>query len=185
LTSPLPATSIIKGKLMSVLVFSFYVFMLSVPIAVFLPMLGIIPWSLAGIFLLIELCFATLAASWGIFCSLQCVTVRRALGWSLGGVLFMLLGGALFGGFIASLEQTGVMSGTTDVRFWLESLSPLVLIDHARQAFQISGTAGLPAGRKVDPIWWQIVAPMLVCISLAFMLLWATARGFKSYIQSL
>jgi ABC-type transport system involved in multi-copper enzyme maturation permease subunit len=186
LTSPLPAKSIIQGKLMSVMVFSFYVFVLSVPIAVFLPMLGIIPWSLAGIFLLVELSFAALAASWGIFCSLQCITVRRALGWSLGGMLILLLGGPTFGGFVASLQQSRVLPVNMALRQWLESLSPLGLMELANKAISISGTAGLPVAQNTQTVeLWQIGTPMLVCIMLAAMLLWATARGFKSYIQSL
>jgi ABC-type transport system involved in multi-copper enzyme maturation permease subunit len=186
LTSPLPAKSIIQGKLMSVMVFSFYVFILSVPIAVFLPMLGIIPWSLAGLFLLVELIFAALAASWGIFCSLQCITVRRALGWSLGGMLILLLGGPAFGGFVASLQQSRVLPVDLALRQWLESLSPLGLMEIANRAFSISGTAGLPVAQNTGAVeWWQIGAPLLVCVALAALLLWATARGFKSYIQSL
>lgn len=86
LTTPLLPITIVSGKLMAVLVYTFYVFVMGAPLAVIFAAMGVIsPLEVAG-FLGFEIAAGALAAAFGIFCSMQGITVRRALGWALGGV---------------------------------------------------------------------------------------------------
>jgi ABC-type transport system involved in multi-copper enzyme maturation permease subunit len=190
LTAPIPSGSIVSGKMMSVMVFAFYVFMLGLPLTLFLPMLGIVPWSLALSFVAMQLAFGALCASWGIFCSMHCVTVRRALGWSLGGVLFLLLGGTLLTGFINALQSNGLIPfnpSTGMLRHFVQLSSPLSMLDETLKTISFNGTAGLRAGAGAMQYTsvWMVLWPLSILMLLAMTLLISTARSFKQYIQTL
>ncbi|HEX9998249.1 MAG TPA: ABC transporter permease, partial [Abditibacterium sp.] len=90
-TIPMPAQKIIGGKLAAVMLFTFYVQVLAIPLALLLAMTGLAPWSMALQFIVVETILGALAAAWGTYCSFHCGNVRSALSWSLGGVAVLLL----------------------------------------------------------------------------------------------
>lgn len=187
LSTPLPPMTIVGGKMLSVLVYSFYVFILGVPLTLFLPMLGIIPWSMAFAYIGIELIFAALAASWGIFCSMQGVTVRRALAWSMGGVLFTLLSSGLVGGLAGALLTSlgDAFSAFGWLRNAAEFLSPTRLIDLTLGRMTIAGTQGFGGQSAAMVTAPAALLTLLFFALLATLLLVATARSFKRYTQTL
>jgi ABC-type transport system involved in multi-copper enzyme maturation permease subunit len=95
LTTPLLPSEIVRGKMMAVMVYTFYVFVMGLPLALLLTALGMAPPLMALSFLVSEMVYGGFAAALGIFCSLHGVTVRRALGWSLGGVLGLVMSNML------------------------------------------------------------------------------------------
>jgi ABC-type transport system involved in multi-copper enzyme maturation permease subunit len=101
LTTPLLPSEIVRGKMMAVMVYTFYVFVMGLPLALLLPGLGLASPLMAVVFLLSELVYGGFAAALGLFCSLHGVTVRRALGWSLGGVLGLLMSNMLLSSILA------------------------------------------------------------------------------------
>ncbi len=90
---------------MAVMAYTSYVFLMALPLMLLLPMLGELPWGMTFLFLGLELAFGAFAAAWGLFCSIQCLTVRRALGWALGGILVLMLGGPLLNSVISGLAM--------------------------------------------------------------------------------
>ncbi len=185
LTIPLPSSAIIGGKIMAVMAYTSYVFMMALPLMLLLPMLGELPWSMTFLFLGLEITFGAFAAAWGLLCSIQCLTVRRALGWSLGGILVLMLGGPLLNSVISGLAAGGdplvtSLKGMTDL------LLPLPALETAMQVFQ-TGTYGnygsLPTGAVSNSL--QVTfATMFVYATLSVMLLVITARSFKQYAQA-
>ena len=109
-TIPLPPRQIIGGKLAAVLTFTLYVQVLALPLAVLLPLTGLIPsWAMTLQFLLVEAIMGALAAAWGVFCSFQCASVRSAISWSLGGVAALLVAPSLVEPLVSALNLMGIL----------------------------------------------------------------------------
>ncbi|PQV63399.1 ABC-type transport system involved in multi-copper enzyme maturation, permease component [Abditibacterium utsteinense] len=158
-TIPLPPRQIIGGKLAAVLTFTCYVQVLALPLALLLPMTGLISsWGMSLQFLLVEAVLGALAAAWGVFCSFHCGSVRSALSWSLGGAATLLVAHVL--------------------------VNPLVDVLHLLGALKISSGAGIaqifpvpllfPAARANDAAPFALAFYAL----LALFLVWKTARDF-------
>jgi len=94
-TIPLPPSQIIGGKVMAVLTFSLYVWVLALPLSLMMGLLGLVKISTALWFPLAEAVLGAFAASWGVWCSFNSPNVRRALATSLGGASAMLIGSEL------------------------------------------------------------------------------------------
>ncbi|MDF2440458.1 MAG: hypothetical protein JWN98_1442 [Abditibacteriota bacterium] len=193
LSTPLPPMTIVGGKMLSVLVYSFYVFILGVPLTLFLPMLGIIPWSMSLSYIGIELIFAAVAASWGIFCSMQGVTVRRALAWAMGGIVILLLSSGLTRAMTGALLMGtgGSYSSFGSAIKLAQMLSPQHILDLTLGRMTIAGTQGLYSQSSVwsmltaGPTLMAVLLMLLFFALLAAALLVATARSFKRYTQTL
>lgn len=194
LTIPMPSSAIIGGKMMAVMTYTLYVFLMAVPLMLLLPMLGELPWGLCFTFLGLEVVFGAFAASWGLFCSIQCVTVRRALGWSLGGILVMLLGGPLI-----RIVLSGLSSGTSVADPMLKStdtltnlLLPLPALHEGLMSFHPSRIApgmgsNIFATGAVSAPWLPsevTLATLMVYGVATVILLFITARAFKEYAQT-
>ncbi len=109
-TIPMPPRQIIGGKLAAVMTFTLYVQVLALPLAILLPLTGLIPsWSMTLQFLVAEAILGVLAAAWGVFCSFQCASVRNALSWSLGGVAGLLIAHILIEPLVDALNLLGVL----------------------------------------------------------------------------
>ena len=91
LTVPLPPSAIVSGKLQAALAHTFYIYIMGLPLALMLAGLHFISWSAAWGFLGLELVFGVTACTWGAYCSLFGVTVRRAMSWALGGLLALFM----------------------------------------------------------------------------------------------
>lgn len=184
LTLPLPASDIIKGKLMAVMAHTFYVFILGVPLAVLLGMFGFVPWGAVGKFLLLEATFATFGAAWGVFCSLQFTTVRRALGWALGGVLFLLIVGpmlqtALEGPLAPYLNSQNAWRAV-NAHWPLEAMRNALMAPGNRFFVAPSSRYGSP---PTAPVWsWLLPLGTYALLTLA--LLASTVRAFRKYTQT-
>ena len=111
LTAPLSAMTIVGGKMMAVGVYTFYIWVMGAPIAFLLAMLGLISLRAMLGFLAVELVFGAFAAAWGVFCSMRGVTVRRALGWALGGVAVLLTSSLLVQSILSTPALIGNLSG--------------------------------------------------------------------------
>jgi ABC-type transport system involved in multi-copper enzyme maturation permease subunit len=75
LTTPLLPREIVWGKIMAVGVYTFYVWMMAVPLALWLVLLGVVSVPTLLVFLVMELVFGMFAMSWGVWCRcalLQC-----------------------------------------------------------------------------------------------------------------
>lgn len=109
-TIPLPPSHIIGGKVMAVLTFSLYVWVLALPLSLMMGLLGLVKLSSALWFPLAEAVLGAFAASWGVWCSFNSPNVRRALATSLGGVGAMLLSSALIFPMFELLKTLHVVS---------------------------------------------------------------------------
>lgn len=107
-TIPLLARQIIGGKLASVMAFTFYVQVLVLPLALLLPITGLVTWQTALQFLVAELVLGTLAGAWGTYCSFHCQSVRSALSSSLGGAAVFLVAHVLVGPIWEILRLLGL-----------------------------------------------------------------------------
>jgi ABC-type transport system involved in multi-copper enzyme maturation permease subunit len=123
LTTPLSHATIITGKLMSAGLYTLYVFLMGAPFALLLGMLGIVPLQSLLSFLAIELVLGAFAATWGVFCSMRGGTVRRALGWSLGGLTILFVANIIR----ADLSQTAGPSHNAHHMLLIHSASKLTL----------------------------------------------------------
>jgi len=126
-TIPMRPSGIIGGKMLAVLTFTLYVWVLALPMAVLLGILGLIRPAFALWFPVSEAVLGILAASWGVWCSFHSPNVRRALALSLGGVGVMLLSSALVPPIFDLLRTVGVLTDTSLVPL-LVSVLPLPLV---------------------------------------------------------
>jgi ABC-type transport system involved in multi-copper enzyme maturation permease subunit len=183
LTVPLHSSTIIGGKMMAVMAYTFYVFLMALPLMLLLPMLGELPWGMALSFLGLELVFGAFAAAWGLFCSIECLTVRRALGWALGGILVLMLGGPLLGAVVMGLSNG---SGDSPVRWLNETVSLLLPLPALEGVLNLFNASGLrPSSNGSDPITLSVTfATLLIYATLTALLLFITARSFKHYAQT-
>ncbi len=202
LSLPLWPRQIIGAKIASVLFFSSYAALLGLPLTLAMPMLDLIDWPPALWFLAIEIAFGALAASWGVFSSLQVENVRRALTLSLGGVAFLLLGTALirsvletaiprFGAANAIGNSPLITSWLKSVLFVVNALSPLELFNRVVRPIEPMYNGMVQIGtsyQQVDQAIMQniirinyltVAASLLLVIVLATLLFMWTARGFR------
>ena len=186
LTIPLPSSAIIGGKIMAVMAYTSYIFLMALPLMLLLPMLGELPWGMTFLFLGLELAFGAFAAAWGLFCSIQCLTVRRALGWSLGGILVLMLGGPLLNSVISGLAM-GTDGGAIVLKLQdiTTLLLPLPALHGAMTSFEpVSyGNYGAPVSGATLASLQGTLATMFVYGALSVILLFITARSFKHYAQ--
>ncbi|RYX80852.1 hypothetical protein EON83_26810 [bacterium] len=94
-TIPLAPSQIIGGKMMAVLTFSLYIWLLALPSSLLVALLGLVRPSTALWFPVAEAVLGAFAASWGVLCSFNSPNVRRALATSLGGAAAALTAHAL------------------------------------------------------------------------------------------
>jgi len=109
LTTPLPNRSIIGGKLMAALASTGYAYLLGAPLTLLMMSLFVVTPAQGFRFLAMEVLLATFAASWGLFCSMRGFTMRRALGWSVGGI-GALIGAELIASLLDSTSQATVFA---------------------------------------------------------------------------
>ena len=191
-TTPMTAAEIVRGKIMAVMVYSLYVFVMGLPLVILLAILDVIPWLAAIHFLLAEIVFGASAAAWGMLCSIQFFSVRRAVGGALGGIIALLVGAPLLMGvLIRALTPMnyygGPASGLPANYYWwsamLSSLLPMQALSTA--IYSMSGRIGLVvAGNATSisaaPFYWAL----LFYLAIAGALLWWTTRLFHRYAQS-
>ncbi len=159
-TIPMPPRQIVLGKLASVLTFTFYVQVLALPLALLLPLTDLIPWSMAGRFLVVETLLGALAAAWGIYCSFACQSVRAALSWALGGVALSLVSHLFVESFFDIFRLMGATSLAYSVR-GLREMLPIPLLFPDR-----------PGGDFASPA-------LLLIVFATLFLLFKTARDFQ------
>lgn len=165
-TIPMLPRHIITGKLAAVLAFTFYVLVLALPLALLLAMTGLVPWAMAGRFLIVETVLAVVAAAWGIYCSFHCASVRNAMSWALGGVAILLVAHLLVFPFWETLKLMGLAKSSTGAALFASVLPmPLVFPMHL-----------LPTSTAVS---WPVAPALLVYATLASLLVWVTARNFQ------
>lgn len=182
LTVPLPSSAIIGGKVMSVMAYTSYILLMALPLMLLLPMLGELPWGMTFMFLGLELVFGAFAAAWGLFCSIQCLTVRRALGWSLGGILVLLLGGPLMNSVIEGLSAgAGGGAAFNNIKGLTDMILPLPSLELATAPFTNLYRYG--AGTTTTPYGAVTFATLFLYAALTLILLVITARSFKQYAQ--
>jgi ABC-type transport system involved in multi-copper enzyme maturation permease subunit len=188
LTLPMTARAVIGGKISSVLYFSMYVLLAGAPLVLMLPMAYMMSWGAALSTLVLQASWGLLAGAWGVFCSLHCGALRRALVWSLGGVVFALFGAALgegaiaaaFGGGPAANETVGAMLEFS--RWAATVLSPLSLIERALVPVYggFSSWAGAAGGAATSqPVpWLQMLLSSAGVAAVAAWLFASSARAF-------
>lgn len=183
LTVPLRSATIIGGKMMAVMAYTFYVFLMALPLMLLLPMLGEVPWSMALSFLGLELVFGAFAAAWGLFCSIECLTVRRALGWALGGILVLMLGGPLLGAVASGLNYGNGDSTVRWLNEFINLLLPLPALEGILNLFNAAGFRGSSSGSSAITLSVTL-ATLFIYATLTATLLFITARAFKHYAQT-
>jgi ABC-type transport system involved in multi-copper enzyme maturation permease subunit len=168
-TIPMRAQQIIGGKLASVLAFTFYVQVLALPLAILMPLTGLIDWAMALQFMVVELVLGTLAAAWGTYCSFHCTSVRSALSWSLGGIASLLVGHLLVGPFWEIFRLLGLNLSDHSAG-QIVSFLPLPLL--------FSNSADLGTGPFKPYGGWALLAIALYAL-IAFVLVVKTSRDFQ------
>ncbi len=178
LTTPLTPGEIVRGKMMAVAVYTFYVFVMGVPLALLLAGLGLLPWRSALLFFVLEIAFGALAAAWGLYCSLHGVTVRRALGWALGGVLTLFMANSLISGVMVSTLLTPAQSvPPLGSQLLAAALLPFSVLQSA-----VGPLGGLSRGGSLFTALWPLSA--LLYAMAALLLLIKTASDFRRYAQT-
>lgn len=198
LTTPLSPRQIIGGKMMTVAVYTFYLWILAVPMALFLAALGEIPVAAVALFLGLEFVFGAFAMAWGLFCSMRALTVRRALGWALGGVAILMLTDSLvrtFGATAFDATANNFASGafpaptlaspaTSVMAILISNLPTLLLPGLALQNALHHWNAQLLNGQSAPTL--ETAAFSAAFFVLATLLLLAkTAANFRRYLQEI
>ena len=186
LSLPLWPRQIIGAKIASVLFFSSYAALLGLPLTLAMPLLGLVDWPPALWFIAIEIAFGALAASWGVFCSLQVENVRRALTLSLGGVAFLLIGTALLRTVLEGLVPKTTAFGATNANstlmdcalFLTTALSPLSLLNMMVRPISYA-SSGVSVSNQMSNAVPAVAASLVLVIVLAILLFVWTARGFR------
>ncbi len=162
LTLPMPASRIISGKIASVLYFSLYVLLAGLPLLLMLPLTYMMSWGAALSTIALQCAWGLLAGSWGVFCSLHCGKVRRALVWSLGGVAFGLFGAALGHSALIAATSGGWIPGLDALNGVAQALSPLALAEsgirpvYGYASYQLSGTMHIRAVMPLSTMWFSV-----------------------------
>jgi hypothetical protein len=142
-----------------------------------LPLAFVLGWGSALGIVFLQAAWGILAASWGVFCSLHCGTVRRALVWSLGGVAFGIFGAALLRGALATAQASGwsevVPESTTQ---WIASVfSPLSLVE---SSFRPVYASYLPYSAQSTLPWGALAFSIVGAGLLALALFGSSTRAF-------
>jgi ABC-type transport system involved in multi-copper enzyme maturation permease subunit len=187
LTTPLLPREIIMGKFLAVGVWTFYVWITAIPIALLLTLFGMVsPLTLLA-FLLLELVYGACAAAWGLFCSMRALTVRRALGWALGGVAALVITNSVLQNFWYDASARGGSWGTSYniatnavPNFNWQNLSTMFLPSTSMRS-------AIGASEGFIPSWYGVLATgsLVVFLIAALFFLWRTAADFKSYLQEI
>jgi len=182
-TIPMRPSQIIGGKMMAVLTFTLYVWVLALPLSVLIALLGLVRLSIALWFPVAEAVLGVLAASWGVWCSFHSPNVRRALAMALGGVGFALVSSSLLGPIVDLLHTVGVLQNSAFLPKLL-SVLPLPLATSATfSAIPASGgTLVMPATSFAVPL--ESVAALGVYALLALGLFLLTATNFQKLARS-
>lgn len=185
LTVPLPASQIIQGKMMAVMTYTLYVYLMALPLMLLLPAIGEVPWGATLTFLELELVFGAFAAAWGLYCSIQALTVRRALSLALGGMLILMLGGPM----ITNLVVTGLGASLTPqskiYQFTQTAnalLLPLSSLDHSLMRFYPGGGSNFGFRSNTGPVLTLFTVAIYGFATGALLL--ATSHAFKRYAQN-
>ncbi len=190
-TIPLPPSQIIGGKMMAVLTFSLYVWVLALPSALLVALLGLVRPSTALWFPVAEAVFGAFAASWGVLCSFNSPNVRRALATSLGGAAAALMAHALINPIFDLFKTLRFVSDDSIART-IYAVLPLPLL-FPRQgdwltAIYSTGSTG-SSSYVVSPTQsWAVpayaVISLLVYALLSVGLFALTARNFQKLARS-
>lgn len=189
--TPLTPLQIVSGKIQAVMTYTFYVFMLGLPLAILLAAVKVVTWRAALAFLGIEVVFGAVAAAWGMYCSLKAVTTRRALGIALGGVFIIICAGYLFDNTVQQgfklligreliSPQAGafVSAMLSPLRLLTEVLNPSAFI----AAVPVAG--GSTPATQVVPLFSIWLQSLLVWSAIVGILLWLIKRGFGRYADT-
>jgi ABC-type transport system involved in multi-copper enzyme maturation permease subunit/uncharacterized membrane protein len=186
-TIPLPPSQIIGGKMMAVLTFALYVWVLALPMSLMMGLLGLVRPSTALWFPLAEVVLGAFAASWGVLCSFNSPNVRRALALSLGGASVMILASALVYPIFELLTTLHVVRDNSLAKGIVSVLPiPLAVPGGNDWASQLYGTA---TSTLVTPTSGFVVPPyalasLVVYALLAFAFFVLTARNFQKLARS-
>jgi ABC-type transport system involved in multi-copper enzyme maturation permease subunit len=187
LTTPLSAATIVQGKIMAVMTYTFYVFVMGLPMAILLPAVKIVPWSYSLWFLALELVFGAFVAAWGIYCSLSLVTVRRALGFALGGLFCLMMVHVLFVLVHEAIEALfGIQAASSSVIDTLSLvLSPLELLSFVLTPTQSVADLGNDAATLQALSQYPVaLMSLLIYLGGTLVLLYLTERAFRRYAQT-
>ena len=189
-TIPLPPSQIIGGKMMAVLTFSLYVWVLALPTAILVAVLGLVRPSTALWFPVAEAVFGALAASWGVLCSFNSPNVRRALATAMGGAAAILMAHALVFPIFDLLKTLHVVSDISLAKA-ISALLPIPLLfpgggdffttiyapSSSNPSYLMSPTQGWSL-----PLW--AIAALLFYAAIAFGFFFLTARNFQKLARS-
>ncbi|HVF10129.1 MAG TPA: ABC transporter permease subunit [Abditibacteriaceae bacterium] len=184
LTAPLRPGEIVGGKMMAAMVYTFYVFVLSLPLALLLPLLGEMTWWRAFSFIGVEIALGAFTAAWGIYCSMQCVTVRRAIGCALGGVLVLMLSPSLLSAVLPPVAYTTAGYASSGA---YPALRPLVMLYQLLPFSVLNGVLPPPvAGNPLNASGAATSLPLALLLygGGTLVLLSLTARAFKNYVRT-
>ncbi len=190
-TIPMAPSQIIGGKMMAVLTFSLYVWVLALPTAILVAALGLVRPSTALWFPVAEAVFGALAASWGVLCSFNSPNVRRALSTALGGATAMLMAHALVFPIFDLLKTLRVVTDLSLAKAIISLLPIPLLFPGGGDWFSTiysPPTGGTPS-YMISPsqAWnlplWAVVA-LSVYAALALGFFWLTARNFQKLTRS-
>jgi ABC-type transport system involved in multi-copper enzyme maturation permease subunit len=185
ISAPLTPAEIVRGKIMAELAYTCYVWVMGLPMVLLLWLVGSIKFPAALSFISIELVFSLLVAAWGMYCSIHLVTVRRALGYTLGG-LFCLIAGHIFASGTASEAISSFFREGARERVNLliqagaTMISPLALMAHALTPPAMNAY-GMRALQQLP-----VVPGALLLGSIGTLFFWwLTMRAFDRYAQNL
>jgi ABC-type transport system involved in multi-copper enzyme maturation permease subunit len=179
-TIPLQPLKIIEGKTLAVLTFTLYVWILAVPLALLMAILGLIPWGTSLQFLAVEAVMGTLAAAWGVYCSFHGGTVRRALSMSLGGAAIMILAHNLIYPLWDVLRTLKLVRDNSGADVVFHAFPIPMLIPPRGGSASIYTAFTQPANQ-----YWGVTLSMLLIYAVAaFVMLALTARNFRKYAQT-
>ena len=170
LTAPIPALSIVTGKVMAVAVYTLYVFVMGVPMTLLLCSIGVLPLRSGIVFMALEIVLGAFAAAWGVHSSMAGVTVRRALGLALGGIAALFFVNMIFSSVWQSLTGgagTGAMS-----RLVLATANHVLPFSTMAQAVTHAASTS------------RTLLSLAIFAILAALLIFKTALDFRRYAQT-
>ncbi|BCM91688.1 hypothetical protein IAD21_03563 [Abditibacteriota bacterium] len=189
-TIPLAPSQIIGGKMMAVLTFSLYVWILALPTALLVALLGLVRPSTALWFPVAEAVFGSLAASWGVLCSFNSPNVRRALATSMGGAAAALMAHALIYPIFELFKTLHLVSDDSIARVIVAVLPlPLLFPSKGDWFSTIYSTGSNTPSYMVSPMQaWSLPFYAVVAVGiyalLSVGLFVLTARNFQKMARS-
>jgi len=182
-TIPLPPSQIIGGKIMAVLTFALYVWVLALPLAVMMGLLGLVRPSTALWFPVAEAVLGTFAASWGVLCSFNSPNVRRALATSLGGAAAMILASGLVYPMFDLLKSLRLIKDYSLAKIIVSVLPvPLATPGGSDWIAQIYGASTGTSSFSSIPAYALTALLVYALLALGFFVL--TARNFQKLARS-